>query len=355
MNQETLMSWLSSIWVTSRFPLALAVLFFISLYYLLVHHPTIFFKRHGRKHALTGLIYLIWISLGFVDLLLPHIRGSTSLETHQPMITYWIYDVVLGVLGTILTLYAAFEFQHKNIKNVASGTLDEHATVTYGEMIEHSFYQALNLIQILFIHSMTYIVTADSERGRNSILTSIVVCDKLTMRLLLLFLVTLPWLIRDMFPINRFSDNYTKIDHKSTALIRWLYRIKKYQYVFYKHFLLHGLNISIAVTGIAFGDQHFFRLYWLLLNLSYVMEFFLQTLVKKGLMKQQQMLFLQKVLMTASTIAAVCVLRYVNVWIALISLIYNFINRKHDVYNTMTVCLGYIAFCYTFRPNDIVR
>ena len=33
------------------------------------------------------------------------------------------------------------------------------------------------------------------------------------------------------------------------ALTSVLYRLKKYQYIFYKHFLLHGLNVSAAVTG----------------------------------------------------------------------------------------------------------
>ncbi len=343
---------LTSIWVTSRFPLALATIFFLSLYQLLAYYPTIFLKKHGRKHALTGFVYLVWISLGFVDLMRPidHVNG----EPQQPIVPYILYDTILGIIGTVLTLFAAFEFQHKNIKNVASGTLDEHATVTYGEMIEHSFYQGLNLIQILFIHSMTYFTTITlNNRDNNTLVTSYVVKENLLPRLGLLLVVTLPWILREFFPINRFSDNYTKIDTKSTPLIRLLYRIKKYQYVFYKHFLLHGLNITIAVTGIAFGNEYFFRLYWLLLNLSYVMEFFLQTLVKKNIMKQEHMLFLQKVLMTASTIAAISVLRYVNIWIAIISLIYNFIHRKHDVYNVMSVCLGYIALCYTFYPAFI--
>jgi hypothetical protein len=62
------------------------------------------------------------------------------------------------------------------------------------------------------------------------------------------------------------------------------YRVKKAQYIFYKHVLLHGLNISLAMHGSLDGDQlgiphaPFFRLYWVLLNAAYVLEFFLQVL-----------------------------------------------------------------------------
>ena len=34
------------------------------------------------------------------------------------------------------------------VKSVASGTLEQEATVTSDEMVEHSFYQMLNLVQV---------------------------------------------------------------------------------------------------------------------------------------------------------------------------------------------------------------
>ena len=77
--------------------------------------------------------------------------------------------------------------------------------------------------------------------------------------------------------MNSFSANY--ID-KPANIVRVLYRLKKYQYLIYKHWLLHGLNISIAITGEAIACRIFFRLYWLSLNAAYVFEFFLQTLVR---------------------------------------------------------------------------
>ena len=56
-----------------------------------------------------------------------------------------------------------------------------------------------------------------------------------------------------------------------------------------RHFLLHGLNVSVAMGGgggggegaALVGTAHF-RLYWLCLNVAYVCEFFMQTLVKRG-------------------------------------------------------------------------
>jgi hypothetical protein len=289
------------------------LVFLISVLWIMVANPIMFGRRHGRRHSTNGLIYFLWISLGFTL----HIKGLD-------LVSAQVFDAVLGGLGTCLALTAAFDFGHKNVVNVASGTLDEHATVTYNEMIEHSFYQGLNLVQAMYLHS----VGASTSRWH---------------RFLLLFAVTAPWFVRGMFPVNRFSDNYTKVDVKSTNVIRAMYRIKKYQYVFYKHFLLHGLNLSVAVHGYELANRPDFRLYWLLLNLSYVMEFFLQTLVKKKYMTQRTMLALQVVLMTAASIAALYVLRYVNITLAVVSLVLNFTNRGHDLFNTMAALAFYFA------------
>ena len=49
-----------------------------------------------------------------------------------------------------------FKWLHRNVKNKASGVLDREATVTYNEMIEHVFYQILNLVQILFLHLFSF-------------------------------------------------------------------------------------------------------------------------------------------------------------------------------------------------------
>ena len=102
------------------------------------------------------------------------------------------------------------------------------ATVTHSEMVEHAFYQALNLVQILGLHAME---RASGAGARGA----------------LLLLQTAPWAVRARFPVNRFSDNYTK-GQDAWALLPLLYRVKKYQYLLYKHWLLHGLNVSVALS-----------------------------------------------------------------------------------------------------------
>jgi hypothetical protein len=73
----------------------------------------------------------------------------------------------------------------------------------------------------------------------------------LPVRLWMATCAVLPWAVRGRFPINRFSDNYAKPGvGSSSTLHRVLYRLKKYQYILYKHCLLHGLNVSIAMSGI---------------------------------------------------------------------------------------------------------
>lgn len=131
----------------------------------------------------------------------------------------------------------------------------------------------------------------------------------------------------------------------TTPLIRFLYRMKKWQYLLYKHCLLHGLNASVAVERCAaaapctpplVGTTHF-RLYWLCLNVAYVNEFFMQTLVKRKYMSQRWMLLLQQMLMLVSTAAAVQVLQAVRPLPAALSFALNFARRGCEVSNGCVV------------------
>jgi hypothetical protein len=298
------------------------LIFFGVVLWRIALHPTMFTKAYGRHHRIAGGILLLWLMLGYLQL-------GFSKELIEPL----IYDLALGFIATAATLTAAFDFQkaHSHVKNIASGTLEKEATVTFSEMIEHSFYQLLNLLQIAFVHSL--ILIADYS---------------LPSRLLIAFAASSLWFFRSLFPVNKFSDNYTK-GQDAFSVVSILYRTKKYQYIFYKHFLLHGLTISLAATApsssqsihYAVSSREIFRLYWLSLNTSYVMEFFLQTLVKKGYMAQSTLLFLQLLLMSVSSIAAVNVLwRYCDVRLGLLSLALNFLNRNREMMNVSVVAVA---------------
>ena len=228
--------------------------FIVLLLFIIRQKFKMFNKRYGRYHIFFGFCYLLCLIYGLANIVKNYVSNTFILDRLQ--INYVLFDLTLGTLGVLLTYSASIEFKHNHIKNNASGTLDEHATVTNNEMIEHCFYQIINLFQIIFLHIITYKDTI------------------FIWRCVYTFLVTFPWSVRSNFPTHSFSDNYNKIDDKSTTMIRVLYRIKKYQYVFYKHFLLHGLNISVALYNYHLPNKDIFRLYWLLLNTSYVMEFF---------------------------------------------------------------------------------
>lgn len=109
--------------------------------------------------------------------------------------------------------------------------------------------------------------------------------------------------------------------------------------MFYKHFLLHGLNLTLALRGAPSASQHSkgelpltaqpaFQLYWLALNTAYVMEFFLQTLVKRQYMHQRTMLGLNQLLMLVSTLVAVQMRKQVEPIIAIASLLLNMVHRS---------------------------
>ncbi|KAJ1446084.1 hypothetical protein M885DRAFT_547761 [Pelagophyceae sp. CCMP2097] len=312
--------------VASAAVVALALFASLLVPLVLWRSRALFAPRHGRRHRLTALAYGTWLASGIVE----HCSGGDRRS-------YVFFDAVLGVLGLATTLSAAFDFAPKIPKapGQASGTLHEKATVTYSEMMEHSFYQGLNLLQALYLHAISDL--------------------NLAQRLALLFCATLPWAWRKKFPVNSFSENYAKdasgrsenyandASGITDTRIALLYRAKKYQYVFYKHALLHGLNASAALTRHPVNaSSKAFRTYWLCLNTSYTMEFFLQTLVKRKHLGQIKMLRLNALLMVASSLAALQVLRSSVDWrLASLSLVLNFVNRGRDVSNTAYVaCLG---------------
>lgn len=108
--------------------------------------------------------------------------------------------------------------------------------------------------------------------------------------------------------------------------------------VFYKHVLLHGLNITVALAPARIDvTGHWFQLYWVLLNTAYVMEFFLQTLVRKRYLLQQFMLGFNQALMILSTLPALSVALSVFPEAALLSFFYNMFDRGNDLVGTLQV------------------
>jgi hypothetical protein len=334
MTTATIASWLddkSGVVALVGLQIFLLVISGIAIY----NSSTLFLSWHGWSHRLAGGLHLLWLLVG------AYTCTHTAASSHQSPSFYLAYDVILGGLGIMATLTAARDFPHKLVANATgqSGTLHKKAIVTQSEMLEHAFYQGLNLCQALYLHAQ-YQYRNENED------------DNASYRMSLLFLVTAPWLVRHWLPVSSFSHNWIKryqsenddgrqISKSEQEVL--LYRIKKAQYLFYKHVILHGVNISVATNS--FGNttttiipySTSWRVFWILLNGSYVMEFFLQTMVKRHIIQQGTMLGLQRWLMASASIGAVVVLQQVSVGVCVISLVLNFTNRHHDLLNTMMI------------------
>jgi hypothetical protein len=327
---------------------------------------------------MAGAIHLLMLILGaWTADLTDDQQGDGRLTLRR---FYFAFDVILGCLGVVATLTAAANFPHKLVSNAAvsgyvqSGTLHKTAIVTQAEMIEHSFYQALNLLQATYLHALSYFAS-NARAGTISSTNSIVLPG-----LFLLWLVTSPWYFRSHLPVHSFSHNW-KLARKQQELKQskypgrdatnstsrasgtkhtigtddndqlevLLYRIKKAQYLFYKHGVLHGVNLTVILDVDALKEipyQSSWRTFWILLNASYVMEFFMQTMVKRNVIDQSTMLWFQRFLMAAASLGAMVVLKYVPIWIFLLSLVLNFVHRHHDVVNTMGIAiLGLSLMC----------
>jgi hypothetical protein len=328
------------------------------------HVSNLFLSWHGWTHRLLGGLLLMWLFFGACTC---HILSDIA---HNK--AAFGYDVILGILGVGATLTAAKEFPHKHVRNSKgqSGTLHQKAIVTQSEMIEHAFYQGLNGIQAVYLHLVHYALPENANRVES--------------KLLMLFMATSPWFFRQMLPVHSFSDNWRMYQREhqhrdaigvSLSSVRGdveivLYKIKKWQYVFYKHVVLHGINLFVAVSDklpVSTSPPYSlsWRVFWLLLNTSYVMEFFLQSLVKRRtIIRQSTMLGLQRWLMTCASVGAVVVLiqlgsspatdqPYLHSMLSLASVTLNFTNRHHDVLNTMIIACAVIAARQTWAQwND---
>lgn len=295
---------------------------FLSLIVLLAiyNSPRIFFRTHGWTHRLAGAAHLLWL-----------FWGAWTVSTTASRSTIFFYDFMLGILGITATLTAARDFPHKLVSNHSgqSGTLNQKAIVTQDEMIEHSFYQFLNWLQAMYLHSLQSFAYNSGSNGK-------------LIRLCFLWLVTLPWLFRNRLPVHSFSHNWkvylkqNKNKEKSATDAHevFLYQIKKWQYVFYKHVILHGVNISSIMSSQPVPTIPYscsWQVFWILLNASYVMEFFLQSMVKARVLEQSTMLLLQRFLMLISSLSALVVFQHVKPAVCLCSLLLNFGHRHHDV------------------------
>ena len=321
-----------------RAALLLLAPFALGLLAAIARRPSIFVRRHGRAHRLLGAAHLAWLALGLADV---------ATFAPQRRAVRLAHDVALGTLGTALTLAAASAFgKVHGPRKFASGALDESAVVSRDEMLEHAFYQLLNLVQVLYLHALPACGAAVAPR------------------LGLCLLATAPWLARAAFPVHSFSANYATSGPREAGL----YRLKKWQYVAYKHALLHGLNLSAALATAerdSLPQQRFFRLYWQCLNAAYVLEFFMQSracpalrtcrrcacfalahalavplpaVVRRKMLRQSHMLAMNSTLMAASSCAALPVLlRVVRPDLALASLALNFAHRGHEMLNTALV------------------
>mmetsp|Transcript_12206 Transcript_12206/g.39263 ORF Transcript_12206/g.39263 Transcript_12206/m.39263 type:complete len:240 (+) Transcript_12206:234-953(+) len=205
-------------------------LFFVRLLLAMAAHPHMLLPRYGRTHRLTGSLLLLYLMLGLADVRLTpllRLRGA--------------YDIGLSLLGLATAFSAARDFGSARVHlrgSEASGILDEKATVSRSEMLEHCFYQLLNLCQVGFLYASAAL--PHSRAARTALAAALL----------------LPWLARSRFPVNSFSANYkTPGVGGTTPLIRFLYRLKKWQYLLYKHFLLHGLNVSVAMGGGGGGGE----------------------------------------------------------------------------------------------------
>jgi hypothetical protein len=297
--------------------------YFVVLLLVSVRSARAFTGKFGRRHRLCGLAHLGVLCLRARDVVVvADARGGGDVESVM-------FDLALFVSGLALTLTAHADFAKAHaaaeLRQSASGPLHAKTTVTGSEMLEHAFYQIVNGFQIAYVH----IVRREWFRTL-----------PVAMRCAGALAATSIWWTRSAYPVNSFSSNYSAGMPDIESV---LYRMKKWQYVLYKTVLLHGLNVSLAVRPVDLPSTLAWKMYWLLLNAAYVLEFFLQTLVKRKYIAQSSMLLMNQTLMVISTVAVLPILRSAVVpTAAFVAFALNFLNRKREMVNVAIACVATI-------------
>jgi hypothetical protein len=137
--------------------IGLQVFFLVTVGLALRHGNILFLDRHGWSHRLAGAIHLSWLVYGCFCV------PDQTQDARQAFV--FLYDIVLGITGMTCQRRwtdgcpgrsAPFRTVTFKIAPGQSGTLSRKAMVTQGEMLEHAFYQFLNLWQALFLHLIAY-------------------------------------------------------------------------------------------------------------------------------------------------------------------------------------------------------
>lgn len=295
--------------------------YFVLLLVVSARSARAFTGKFGRRHRVCGIAHLGVLCVRARDVVVvADARGRGGVESV-------LLDLALFVSGLALTLTAHADFAKAHAaaesRQKASGPLHAKTTVTGPEMLEHAFYHLVNGFQIVYVHVV-----------RQEWFRSLPVATRCTCAVA----ATSIWWKRSAFPVNSFSRNYKSGMPDIESV---LYRVKKWQYVLYKTVLLHGLNVSLAVRPVNLPETLEWRMYWTLLNAAYVLEFFLQTLVKRKYIKQGTMLLMNQALMVISTVAVLPILRSaVLPTAALVALTLNFFNRKREMVNVAIACVA---------------
>lgn len=311
-----------------RVCVGIAAIYFGLIVWIVSHRPKIFLKKVARTHRLLGFSYFSLLFLGFLDA-----AFNASSDVVVVVVVRFLYDFFLGLMGAWLA-WSAQEFPRPaRQQHTASGVLDPHATVLPSEMREHAFFQLLNASHSLLLHILSWLPTDTTG-------------SIFFLRIFFLWVFGFgPWIWRDRFPTHSFSANYSgmSIDPKSTPWTRFLYRVKKWQFVALKHYLQNALLLVVTffLTSSPSSSSRpphslSFRLHFMFVSTSFVMEFFMQSLVRASMLSQTSMLALHVLLMTGASLAAANALFFFAIPLMMwgtLSMCINFANRKHDPFN----------------------
>ena len=297
--------------------------YFVLLLVVSARSARAFTGKFGRRHRVCGIAHLGVLCVRARDVVVADARGRGGVESV-------LLDLALFVSGLALTLTAHADFakEHARRSLAKASAPAPPAPENDGDGTGDARTRVLSLGEWI----------SDRVRARRS--TRVVPVASGGDAVHLRGLAAAVDLVETFgVSVNSFSRNYKSGMPDIESV---LYRVKKWQYVLYKTVLLHGLNVSLAVRPVNLPETLEWRMYWTLLSVcAYVLEFFLQTLVKRKYIKQGTMLLMNQALMVISTVAVLPILRSaVLPTAALVALTLNFFNRKREMVNVAIACVA---------------
>ena len=289
----------------------------------------LFFDAKFYVHRVVGLFYLVqwtaWFVLYFTDY--ERLRKSDLI---------W----AMPATGVLQSIVAAFTFTFLPKNNAGSGYFSDTRAISYGFVVENSFFALLLTFQSMYMDDRFYPFMRDT-----------VIIESL--------FVFFPYVYRDFWPRTRFRDSYdVALKTENNRFFSIGVMITKSFYVWAKHYIGFFLNYARFMDRITAHEQYHLTLMTLFSGFAVTISIFLHTLKFKRYLDSRVsfVIYVASYMFTFYCYANIFPIFFKNADLVAITfggVLLNFTNRNLQLAYQCAVMLG--LYAWRFHQEGILK